>query len=400
MSDKTSAEFTFGKNWQRFLRSYTPERQKIASECLLSFLQMSDLKGKSFLDIGCGSGIHSAAAFLAGAERVYSFDYDRDSVAATEQLRKHHGSPTNWTVTQGSVLDETFMRNFSTFDVVYAWGMLHHTGDQWQAMRNATLPLGQQSRLYIALYAKEAYTDWQHWIEVKRRYNAASKVRKILMEIHYIWKTILGRKILNIFTLPKIIWQYQHSRGMDFMTDVRDWLGGWPTEFSSVPEVMDFANNQLGLELVNLHTGEGNSEFLLVKKGHAGSMGYEPLDLKTHYSCLPVFEDIRQLPAQSVWIFGTARGGDLMFDYLSRSKVDVAGFIDIEPQQKTLHSLPIISIDEFISQQPKTVSVVLANRYFKENGKRLREAGYMNLFNAHPLVIRLNYHKPANIVAA
>jgi 2-polyprenyl-6-hydroxyphenyl methylase/3-demethylubiquinone-9 3-methyltransferase len=257
----SSTNFTFGKNWRRFLQSYTPERQKIARDCLLNFLQLPDLKGKTFLDIGSGSGIHSAAAWLAGAERVCSFDYDPDSVTATAQLREHHGSPANWTVMQGSVLDADFIRSLGKFDVVYAWGMLHHTGNQWQALRNAVIPMDTASRLYIALYAKEAYTNWPRWVEIKQRYNKAGKLQKNWMEIHYIWETILGRKILNIFSLPKMMWQYKHSRGMEFMTDVRDWLGGWPTEFSSVPEVVDFAGNNLGMELVNLHTGEGNSEF-------------------------------------------------------------------------------------------------------------------------------------------
>nr|MDP9127360.1 50S ribosomal protein L11 methyltransferase [Pseudomonadota bacterium] len=109
MFGKHPQQFTFGKNWRRFLRGYTAQRQQIARECLLSFLQMTDLAGKTFLDIGSGSGIHSAAAYLAGAQRVCSFDYDPDSVAATAQLREHHGAPENWTVAQGSVLDDTFM---------------------------------------------------------------------------------------------------------------------------------------------------------------------------------------------------------------------------------------------------------------------------------------------------
>jgi 2-polyprenyl-3-methyl-5-hydroxy-6-metoxy-1,4-benzoquinol methylase len=399
MNDQSSREFTFGKNWRRFLRSYTPERQKIARECLLNFLQMGDLKGKSFLDIGCGSGIHSAAALLAGAERIYSFDYDRDSVAATEQLCRHHGSPAHWTVAQGSVLDEDFMRGLGTFDVVYAWGMLHHTGDQWRALRNAALPVGPQSRLYIALYAKEAYPDWSYWITIKQHYNHANKFQKILMEMEYVWKTILGRNILNIFSLPKIMWQYQNSRGMDLMTDVRDWLGGWPTEFSSVPEIMNFTDNTLGLKLVNLHTGEGNSEFLLVPKEQAAAMGYHQVSLVEHYSGAPDFYDVRQLPLQPVWIFGTARGGDLIFKYLSRNKINIAGFIDIEKQCDRLHRLPVLQIDDFIQQQEKTTPVIMANRYYRENSTRLREAGFISLFNAHRLVIRLNYHRSAKTVA-
>ncbi|MDP9127546.1 MAG: hypothetical protein M3N08_04710, partial [Pseudomonadota bacterium] len=186
-----------------------------------------------------------------------------------------------------------------------------------------------------------------------------------------------------------------HSRGMHFMTDVRDWLGGWPTEFSSVPEVADFCRQNLDLELANLRTGEGNSEFLLVYKDQARALGYEPVDLKTHDLSLPSFEDARQLGPGPVWIFGTARGGDLVFKHLTKASVNIAGFIDTNPQGPTLHGLPVLSVEAFAAQEPQTVSVVLANRYFKENSKRLRSAGYLALFNAHPLVIRLHHNRPA-----
>src|SRR5215831_20270029 len=93
MSQNTSAQrelrFEFGRNWQSFVRrNLDDERIGIAREHILSFLKRKDLNGLDFLDIGCGSGIHSAAAKLAGAGRMLSFDYDPNSVAATEMVRK------------------------------------------------------------------------------------------------------------------------------------------------------------------------------------------------------------------------------------------------------------------------------------------------------------------------
>ena len=76
--------FSFGRNWDRYIReSFSEERVEISRRHLLEFLGLAGLEGRSFLDIGCGSGIHSLAAFRAGASRVVSMDVDRFSVRAT-----------------------------------------------------------------------------------------------------------------------------------------------------------------------------------------------------------------------------------------------------------------------------------------------------------------------------
>lgn len=362
----------------------------------MSFLKYDTLKGKTFLDIGCGSGINSAAAWLAKAEKIYSFDYDPDSVTATRQLHAFHGSPANWKIAHGSILDAEYLKTLGAFDIVYAWGMLHHTGDQWQALRNTAELMHEHSLLYIALYAKETqFPDWQYWIDVKQRYNRSGKVAKCVMEAQYIWQIILGKKFRNVFTLPRIMWQYQNARGMHFMTDVRDWLGGWPTEFSSVPETVTFADRELGLALVNLRTGEANSEFLFAPKATAASMGYDPVDFKEHQFSIPVFDNTDLLDPKPVWIFGTARGGDLIFDFLTNQGIAVAGFIDLERQKDKLHDVPVVALDEFTENHPKSTQIILANRYVKENAERLHKAGFYALYNGHPLIIKLHYNHPA-----
>jgi SAM-dependent methyltransferase len=393
-SESYDRAFTFGKNWRRFLQNYTPQRQASCQQALLSFLQRDELRGKNFLDIGCGSGINSAAALLAGAQKIFSFDYDQDSVAATQQLHLHHGAPNHWQVGHGSVLDTAYMRNLGTFDIVYAWGMLHHTGNQWQALRNAVAAMHDQSVLYIALYAKETqYPHWQYWLDVKQRYNRASKIEKCWMEMQYIWQTICGKQFRKLFELPRIIQQYQHARGMDFMTDVRDWLGGWPTEFSSVPEVTEFAAHEFGLTLINLRTGEACSEFLFARKDQVAALGYQPVDLQDHQFGVPILEDCQRLPAGPVWIFGTARGGDLMLRYLRDHKVTIAGFIDVTSSQTALHGLPVLQVDNFMATQPQTSTIILANRYVRENSARLRAKGFTVLLNGHPLVISLHHNR-------
>src|SRR5437763_14715558 len=114
--------FEFGKNWAAFLSVLDEERIAKAEESLKEMLEVETLEGKTFLDIGSGSGLFSLAARRLGA-RVHSFDYDSSSFACTQELRNRYfpGDP-NWRVEQGSALDAEYLRSLGSFDIVYSWG--------------------------------------------------------------------------------------------------------------------------------------------------------------------------------------------------------------------------------------------------------------------------------------
>ena len=266
MTDTASdaPRFAFGKNWENFLdKHFNDERVRIAQDHLLRFLKLPDLTGKRMLDIGCGSGLHSLAALRANAKEIVSFDYDANSVAASRKLHELSGRPAHWRIVQGSVLDKAYMDALGNFDVVYSWGVLHHTGDQWTALRNAADRITPDGVFYVALYTSDVFIDppAEFWLDVKRRYNRSGWFGKRRIEAWYIGRQFGGmwRNGQNPFAYA---WGYKRSRGMSYYTDVKDWVGGWPMEFSSVQEVKDFARDQLGLELTNITTGEANTEYL------------------------------------------------------------------------------------------------------------------------------------------
>ncbi|MFX8620485.1 50S ribosomal protein L11 methyltransferase, partial [Acinetobacter baumannii] len=45
-----------------------------------------DFKGRSFLDIGCGSGLHALAAMRLGVARVVGVDIDPNSAATARHV--------------------------------------------------------------------------------------------------------------------------------------------------------------------------------------------------------------------------------------------------------------------------------------------------------------------------
>jgi 2-polyprenyl-6-hydroxyphenyl methylase/3-demethylubiquinone-9 3-methyltransferase len=256
--------FSFGKNWQKFIeRNFSEDRVEISRKHLLGFLETTDLAGKYFLDIGCGSGIHSLASYRSGASRIVSLDVDPDSVRTTERIREITGNPPHWEVLQGSILDAGFVGRIEPADIVYSWGVLHHTGNLWTAMRNSASLIRPGGLFYVALYEKTAESPY--WIETKKKYNRSSPAGKRRMELAYVYRTFFRtRSLRQIRGSLRYIREYRKTRGMEFWTDVRDWLGGWPYEPATPEEVTGFCTG-LGLRILKVKTGEANVEYLFTK---------------------------------------------------------------------------------------------------------------------------------------
>lgn len=256
--------YEFGANWASFIeRHYSDARRKAAGARLLEFLGVPDLHGRTFVDIGSGSGLHSLAAHDAGARRIHSFDFDERAVQTTARLRELANSPAGWTVERGDVLDEAYMAKLGTWDIVYSWGVLHHTGGMWRAVQNAAKCVAPGGSFFIALYsANVAVPSPEFWLDVKRRYNAADAAGRRRMEYWYVWRFGMGGNPLRLPLLLKQVIDKKKQRGMSYMTDVRDWLGGWPMEYADDQEVVDFLEEREGFELMKVTTGEACTEFL------------------------------------------------------------------------------------------------------------------------------------------
>jgi len=264
MDSQDEMRFGFGKNWSEFVeRHYSAERVEISRQHLLRFLGLGSLDGRSFLDVGCGSGLHSLAALHAGAACVVSFDLDSDAVETTKLLRGHAGEPPHWRVAEGSVLDRQFLSTLEPADIVYSWGVLHHTGDMWRAMSNTVELAKVGGLIYLALYDDEAHVDPPPsvWLEVKRRYNRVGWLAKRRLELWYVWTFSLRKRWWRLPKLVRQIRRYKKSRGMAYYTDVKDWLGGWPMDFAKRDDVRRWAERS-GLEIVTMKTGQANAEWL------------------------------------------------------------------------------------------------------------------------------------------
>jgi SAM-dependent methyltransferase len=261
--------FSFGRNWQRFVDRYlNPERERIARASITGFLEVSDLQGRSFLDVGCGTGLFSLGAYRLGAGRVVSIDVDPFSVRCCEELKRRAGNPANWSVMAGSILDEQFAAQFEKADIVYAWGSLHHTGQMWKAIRNTSNLVETGGLLYLSIYNKVTGRKGSElWLKIKRLYNRAPNAGKRILEILYFVRYGVLSQLVAFQNPWTFYRRYTQGRGMNFWIDIRDWLGGYPYEFASAGEVFQFCTRELNLQLVNLRTTStlGVNEFLFRK---------------------------------------------------------------------------------------------------------------------------------------
>ncbi len=223
--------FEFGQNWREYSKTVDQTRINSAIDGLRKLFP-DGLSGKTVVDIGCGSGLHALAALSLGAASVVALDIDENSVATTRELLTEHARAPNWRADIVSVFDAS-TDTLGTSDVVYSWGVLHHTGDMWRAIEKAASFVNPGGQFALAIYAKTPMDGF--WKAEKRVYASAPAavqwvLRHAFVGTHMLVNMLRGKDPLELFrTAPK--------RGMNRWHDLHDWMGGYPYETASIEEL-------------------------------------------------------------------------------------------------------------------------------------------------------------------
>ena len=252
--------FSFGENWLKYVDEIDSDRIDEAKKSLGEVFAVNALAGQTFLDIGCGSGLFSLAAYRLGAT-VVSVDIDPNSIACAEELRRREGSPVTWSIRQGSILDGA-LTDIGVAGRVYSWGVLHHTGAMWRAIDAAMRFVAPGGLFALALYNRPRHLAVH--MALKRTYNRLPRVLRPVMVRAYA-VAFSGALILSRRNPVRYASEYPNrNRGMSFLRDVEDWLGGLPFEFTDEPEMRAFAEKRgWTVERVFTRTPGGNNEYLL-----------------------------------------------------------------------------------------------------------------------------------------
>ena len=259
-------QFDFGRNWKEFSgRALTPERVEQAHEDFQRLTGGLPISGQTFLDIGFGQGLSLMIAAASGA-RAVGLDINPLCAEVLDSNRRYFPELKDTPIPAhvGSILDPAVVEKIRHaapdghpgYDVVHSWGVLHHTGDMWQALDRAASLVRPGGILIVALYNKHFTSP--AWKLVKRAYMAAPP---------------LGQALLNRLFYP-IIWlaklavtgknPARMTRGMDFYYNVIDWVGGWPYEYASVDQVSGYFA-ELGLisqRVIPAQVPTGCNEFI------------------------------------------------------------------------------------------------------------------------------------------
>jgi 2-polyprenyl-3-methyl-5-hydroxy-6-metoxy-1,4-benzoquinol methylase len=265
--------FEFGANWSRFLSILDDERIVAAERGLQDLLGTVRLDGVRFLDIGSGSGLSSLAARRLGAS-VHSFDYDPQSVACTRELRRRFfPGDTEWTIEPGSVLDMDQMRRLGAFEVVYSWGVLHHTGRMWDALAHAAIPVAPRGKLAVAIY-NDMGSQSRRWLWIKKTYNGIPRPARVPFAVAVTLPSELKAMAAAALRLRPADYvrswtDYRRRRGMSRWHDTLDWVGGYPYEFATPEAIFDFYRTR-GFTLDRMKCGGvglGCNEFAFTRVG-------------------------------------------------------------------------------------------------------------------------------------
>ena len=266
-----SERYEFGKNWKRFAAGLTELQLEEAASSLKRMLA-APIAGRTFLDAGCGSGLFSLAAVRLGAARVHAFDVDLESVACAQSLKDRYAPHESaWTIERGDLLDGQYLRDVGPWDVVYCWGVAHHTGALWNALDNLRHVVAPRGTLFLAVYNDQG--SWsKRWARIKRLHNSGRLGRALTwaMCFPYFVGGAFAKDVLSGRNPRSRYTEYYRRRGMSRFADLRDWLGGYPFEVAKPEQLLDFYRSH-GFNLVRLKTCGGSlgcNEYVFERDAH------------------------------------------------------------------------------------------------------------------------------------
>jgi ubiquinone/menaquinone biosynthesis C-methylase UbiE len=136
------------------------ERQRYRGDDFMpSVVGFDQWRGKRVLEVGCGLGT-DLLQFARGGAEVYGIDLTAAGAALTRKRLELYGFKGELSVGDS----ESLPFNDNCFDLVYSWGVIHHTPDTASAAREIVRVCKPGGRVLVMVYHRRSLLALQAWV--------------------------------------------------------------------------------------------------------------------------------------------------------------------------------------------------------------------------------------------
>ena len=172
-------------------------RYKVSPE-IFSFAQFTRFRGKKVLEIGVGAGTDFLQWVRAGAD-TYGVDLTEEAIDHV----KHRLSLYNLQASGYAVADsENLPFEENTFDLVYSWGVIHHTPNTIKALDEIIRVMKPNGQAKIMIYHRHSLLAFFFWI---KHALLKGKPFKTIADILWFKMESIGTKAYTVKEVDKIL---------------------------------------------------------------------------------------------------------------------------------------------------------------------------------------------------
>ena len=222
----------------------------------LQHIYPDGLEGKTVLDGGCGSGMVSVAFATLGAD-VTGVDVTRQCVENGRKNAQRFGVECRFIQA-----DLVTLSLDDQFDIIYTWGVLHHTPDAEASFHSLATHLKEDGDIIIAVYLRTPLSGF--WNSIRVFYQRSPSMLKTVT------RKTTAALLAGVDMAKRLVGGRQRymMRGTSNEEIVNDWFGVPHRTFHSYDEVYKwFEDAGLAYELVDPHTGRFKSTSNFVVRG-------------------------------------------------------------------------------------------------------------------------------------
>lgn len=241
LKDYKKTEKSFSVEWGILKKDKTPNLNKVRTNFLKDLnIEKDDAKNKFILEAGCGRGyVGIALSELVGKNGMFvGLDMSESIFRANQRKYQLTKNTESIQFIRGNIDKPPFKER--TFDIIYSFGVLHHTPDTYNSFKSLVPLLKKNGKFYLGVYRKDRRDDTRI---VSFIYGSREFVNKLPLpaiyaicfilapfaKVYAYFNTITGRRPAFNKTLKEFMWslfdhfspQYVHRHTIE---EVEKWF--------------------------------------------------------------------------------------------------------------------------------------------------------------------------------